>query len=102
MKEIMEVAKYIRKELRMADEYAYEANKHKEQYPEMAQHYARAAQEHLDVSDELHQGALRLIDHERRTGGEPPAEMLRMWGFEHEMMIEEKDCVMRKLNMYKG
>ena len=27
--------------------YAYEANKHKEQYPEMAQHYYRAAQEHL-------------------------------------------------------
>ena len=30
MKEIMEVARYIRKELKTADEYAYEANKHKE------------------------------------------------------------------------
>ena len=35
MREIMEVAKYIRKEMRMADEFAYEANKHREQYPDM-------------------------------------------------------------------
>jgi hypothetical protein len=101
MREIMEVAKYIRKELKFADEFAYEANKHKEQYPEMAQHYFRAANEHLSVADELHQGAVRLIETARRTEPEPPHEMMRMWGFEHEMMIDEKDCILRKLNMYK-
>lgn len=102
MKEIMEVAKYIRKELKFADEFAYEANKHKEQYPEMAQHYYRVAQEHLSMTDELHNGALRLIDQAKRSGEEPSDMMLRMWGFEHEMMLEEKECVMRKLEMYKA
>lgn len=29
-------------------------------------------------------------------------EMLRMWEFEHEMMLDEKECVMRKLEMFKG
>lgn len=36
MTEIAEVAKYIRKELKYAEQYAYEAAKHKEQYPELA------------------------------------------------------------------
>lgn len=102
MKEIMEVAKYIRKELKMADEFAYEANKHREQYPEMAQHYYRVAQEHLTMTDELHNGAVRLIEQARRNGVAASDEMLRMWGFEHEMMLDEKECVMRKLEMYKG
>lgn len=102
MREIMEVAKYIRKELKMADEYAYEANKHKEQYPEMAQHYAKVAQEHLEMTDRLHHGAIGLIEMAKRTEPEPPAEMIRMWGFEHEMMLDEKECVLRKLAMFKG
>jgi hypothetical protein len=102
MREIMEVAKYIRKELKLADEFAYEANKHREQYPDMAQHYYRVANEHLNMCDELHNGAVRLIENHRRTDGEPPAEMLRMWSFEHEMMMDEKECVLRKLNMFKG
>lgn len=102
MREIMEVAKYIRKELRMADEFAYEANKHKTEYPEMAQYYYRVAQEHLAMTDELHNGALRLIEHAKRAGAEPSEMMLRMWTFEHELMLEEKECVMRKLEMYKA
>ena len=102
MKEIMEVAKYIRKEMKMADEYAYEANKHKEQYPEMAQHYYKAANDHLEVADELHQGALRLIDTAKRHEPAPSHEMIRMWGFEHDLMLEEKDCVMRKLAMFRS
>lgn len=102
MREIMEVAKYIRKELKFADEFAYEANKHKEQYPDMAQHYYRVANEHLSMADELHQGAVRLIEMHRRAEGEPPAEMLRMWSFEHEMMVDEKECIMRKLEMFRS
>lgn len=102
MKEIMEVAKYIRKEMRCAEEYAYEANKHKEQYPDMAQNYFRAAQEHLTIVDTLHAGVVRMIEAAKRAGADPSDEMRKMWNFEHEMMIDEKDCVQRKLDMYKG
>ena len=102
MKEIMEVAKFIRKEMKTADEFAYEANKHREQYPDMAQHYYKAANEHLAIADDLHMGATRLIDIAKRTEPTPSHEMMRMWGFEHEMMMDEKDCVMRKLAMFKS
>lgn len=102
MKEIMEVAKYIRKELKIADEYAYESVKHKEQYPDMAQHYYRNAQEHLDIADDMHEGAVRLIEEAKRSGVEASDMMKRMWGFEHEMMIEEKECVSRKLAMFRS
>lgn len=102
MREIMEVSKYIRKELKHADEYAYEANKHKEQYPEMSRHYLQAAQEHLATAETLHAGAVRLIDMAKRSGMDPSDEMRKMWNFEHEMMLDEKDCILRKLEMYKS
>lgn len=102
MKEIMEVARFIRKEMKTADEFAYEANKHREQYPDMAQHYYKAATEHLAIADDLHMGATRLIDIAKRTEPTPSHEMMRMWGFEHEMMMDEKECVMRKLAMFKS
>lgn len=102
MREIMEVAKFIRKEVDRADMYAYEANKHKTEFPDMAQHYYKASLEHLTIADDLHSGAVRLIESARRGGAEPPEEMLKMWQFEHEMLIDAKECVMRKLDMYKS
>ena len=68
MREIMEVAKFIRKEVARADMYAYEAVKHKEQYPDLAQHYYKAAQDHLAIADSLHTGAVRMIDMTKRSG----------------------------------
>ena len=102
MREIMEVARYIRKELKMADEYAYEAVKHREQFPDMAQHYYKVSMDHLTAADDLHVGAVRMIDMAKRGGAEPSDVMKRVWEHEHEMMIDEKDCVMRKLNMFKA
>ena len=102
MTEIMEVAKYIRKEIQRADDYAYEANKHKMEFPEMAQHYYKAAQEHLTISDTLHAGALKLIENAKRSGAIPSDAMKRVWEFEHEMMMDEKAIVLRKLDMFKS
>lgn len=101
MREIMEVAKFIRKEVACADMYAYEAVKHKEQYPDLSQHYYKAANEHLAIADDLHAGATRLIESAKRNGEQPSEMMMKMWGFEHEMQIEEKDAVLRKLAMYR-
>lgn len=102
MREIMELAKRIRKELDRADMYAYEANKHKEQWPDLAQHYYKAANEHIAIADDLHVAAVRLIENTKRSGVEPPAAMLKTWEFEHEMMIDDKNEILRKLAMYKG
>ena len=102
MTEIAEVAKYIRKELKYAEQYAYEAAKHKEQYPELAQRYYRAAMEHMALADDLHAGAVRLIDTEKARDADDKDTMQRIWGYEHEMLIDEKECIQRKLDMYKA
>lgn len=101
MREIMEVSKYIRKELKRAGEYAHEANKHKTEYPELANQYYRAANEHLTIVDDLHGGAVKLIEASKRSGAMPTEAMKRMWELEHEMLIEEKAEIMRMLDMYK-
>lgn len=101
MTEIMEAAKFIRKEVSRADMYAYEAVKHQEQYPDLAQHYYKAAKEHLAIADDLHAGVVRMIENVKRSGVQPPDLMLRMWNYEHEMQIEEKDAVLRKLSMFR-
>lgn len=102
MREIMELAKFIRKEVNRADMYAYEAVKHKDQFPELSGHYYKAANEHLAIADDLHAGAVRLIEATRRSGAQPTEAMLKMWEYEHEMQIEEKDAVLRKLSMYRA
>ena len=102
MREIMEVSKYIRKELKRAEEYAYEANKHKHEYPDMAAQYYRAAHEHLEIVDDLHLGVIKLIEAAKRGGAVPTEAMRKMWDFEHDMLIEEKADIVRLLDMYKG
>lgn len=102
MREIMEVAGYIRKELRRAEDYAYEANKHKDQYPDMAAQYARAAQEHLSTADMLHAGAAKMIDNAKRMGTEPSEDMRKIWAYEHQLMMEEKATIQKMLDVYKS
>lgn len=102
MNELMETAKFIRKELSTADMFAYEANKHKSQYPELAHVYARAAQEHVSIADELHQGVSRLLDDAKRAGNADLEHMRRLWAFEVEMALDQRDCIQRKMDMYKG
>lgn len=102
MTEIIEVAKYIRKELKAAEQYAYEACKHKDQYPELAQKYYRAAQEHMTLADELHSGASRMIDEAKRRDADEAEDLHMLWTYEHDMMLDDKECIQRKLEMYKA
>lgn len=102
MDEIMEVAKYIRQEMRTADQYAYEALKHREQYPELAQKYYRAAQEHVELADELHDGVSRMVDDAKRHDRKDAPELRSLLEYEHGIMMDDRECVMRKIDMYKG
>lgn len=102
MHEMMEIVKYIRKELEAASMYAYEALKHKTQYPELAHHYSRVAQEHMSNADMLHQGGTRMIDEARRTNHEDAEHMRSLWTFETEMAMEMRECVQHRLDMFKA
>lgn len=101
MTEIKELVKDIRHELKGADKYAYEAIKHKEEFPSLSQTYARIAREKLENVNDLHKEIVAMIDKARRAGTEIPAGMAAIWDFEHKMMIEEEAMIQHKLEMYK-
>ena len=102
MNELMELAKYIRKELSSADMYAYEAVKHKTQFPELAHHYSRVSQEHVSIADQLHQGGQRLVDDAKRSVHADAEHMRSIWAFETEMAMEQRECIQRKMDMFKA
>ena len=47
-------------------------------------------------------GAVRLIDTAKAREADEKETMQRIWGYEHEMLIDEKECIQRKLDMYKA
>lgn len=102
MHELMEIARYMRDELETADMYAYEANKHKSELPDMAHHYYKAALEHMVCADTLREGASRMIDEHRRNGHADHEHMATIWAFETEMAMHRRECIQKKLDMYKG
>ena len=58
--------------------------------------------EHMALADDLHAGAVRLIDTAKAREADEKDTMQRIWGYEHEMLIDEKECIQRKLDMYKA
>lgn len=101
MTELQEVCRDIRKELQAADMYAYEAAKHQDQYADLAAKYYQAAKQHMGVADELMAGAERMVEDARRRGREGADQSGIMIAWEREMMLAEKECIARKLDMYK-
>ena len=55
----------------------------------------------MAVADELMAGADRMVDDAKRRGREGADQSGIMIACEREMMLAEKDCIMRKLDMYK-
>lgn len=102
MHELMEVSRYMRDELETAAKYADEANKHKDGLPEMAHHYYKASLEHMVCADTLREGAARMLDEHRRAGHADHDKMATIWAFEVEMLMNRRECIQRRLDMYKG
>lgn len=102
MKELKEVIMDMHEKLECAEEYAKEAVKHREQYPELAAVYYRISADDLAHMDMLHKQAVEMIDKKKREGREVPAPMQAVWDWEHEKMMDETVDVKRLLDMYKA
>lgn len=89
MKEIKEVVKRIRCELKAAEWYASEAMKDEAMYPVLAQHYHRMAVDNMQRVEDLHSAVAEMIDEVKRSGRQIPQGMLDVWEFEHEMLVEQ-------------
>lgn len=84
MSEMIELLMDVRKEVRCAEKYAREANKHMHEYPELAQVYHRIASEKLSHAEMLNDQAEMMAE---------KAGMTPVWDVEDAMFEMDKQVV---------
>lgn len=89
MKVIAKLVDMMEDELEGAEHYAMCALKFKSEHPKLAQRLNELAGVELQHLKILHNEAERLIEEYRQKNGEPPADMLAIYNYEHEKMIKE-------------
>lgn len=89
MKVIAKLIDMMHDELEGAEEYAMCALKYKSEHPKLAQRLNELAGVELQHLKILHSEVERLIEDYRSKEGEPPADMLAVYNYEHEKMIKE-------------
>ena len=89
MKVIAKLIDMMHDELEGAEEYAMCALKYKSEHPKLAQRLNELAGVELQHLKILHSEVDRLIEDYRSKEGEPPADMLAVYNYEHEKMIKE-------------
>lgn len=100
MREIKEVVRQIKKELKAAEWYAEEAVKDREMYPKLARHYHDMATDNLKRVDDLHAAVAEMIDEVQKSGKVIPQGMMDVWNFEHEMLVEQAEDVRYMVNRF--
>lgn len=88
MKELKKIARQLRDELEVAEEYAQCAATLKETRPSDASSYAEMAKDELDHAETLHKMAVKAIEKQRVAGEEAQPAMQAVWDWEHEQMID--------------
>lgn len=69
--------------------YAEKALHYKTDHKAVADVYNKIADMHITIYDMLHKEMVALIDEHKRSGHNPPPEMLAIWDYEHEKLIKE-------------
>ena len=88
MQIIAKLVEMMQDEIEGAENYALCAIKYKSEYPKLAQRLNELAGVELQHLKILHGEVERLIEDYRSKEGEPPADMLAVYNFEHEKMIK--------------
>jgi rubrerythrin len=93
MMELKELLMDIRKELRCAEYYAKEAEKHKREYPELAEVYHRISADKMAHAEMLHKEAHKMATKHGMTG---------VWEIEDYMVQHDMDEVRKCHEKYRG
>ena len=81
--------------------YAENALHHKTDHKALADTYNKIADMHITIYDMLHKEMVSLIDEYKRMGHTPPHEMMVIWDYEHEKLIDEFAKVKVIVDEYK-
>ena len=98
MRVIADMSKMIEKEIKQAECYVDSALEVQAEYPDLANDYVSLAQGNLDRIGNLHNRVTKLIEAERKTNGEPPELMLKVYEYLHKQHIEDVANVRRLIS----
>ena len=101
MKIIKKLSDYIHEEIHDAGKYAEAAVLYKEDYPDVAAAMYVLSMEEIHHMQILHNLVTQIIADYRKEKGEPPADMLAIYNYVHEKLINEEKEVKVMQQMYK-
>ena len=101
MKIISKIIGYIDDEIDDAEKYAKCALEYKSEHPKLASKLHDLSEEEMDHMKQLHSEVVRLIDDYRNKNGEPPAEMLAIYNYEHKKQINRAAFVKQLIEEYE-
>lgn len=87
MKIIVKLVGLIDEELDGAKDYIKLARREKDAHPQLSSTFAELAEAEMGHVKTLHAEAASLIEDYRAKNGEPPADMLAIYNYEHEKQI---------------
>lgn len=102
MKIIQKITDLIHEEISDAKHYAKLAIEVKEEFPSLAQVFYTLSTQEEGHQAALHSEVVKIIEHYRRTNGQPPAEMLAVYNYLHQQAIDQQAEVRRYQDIYKN
>ena len=102
MKIIATVVELIGEELSDAKHYIRLAEQEKSEHPSLSECFATLAEAEMGHAKKLHDEAEKLIAEYKEKNGEPPADMLAVYNYEHKKQIEKAAKIRRMIDDYRG
>lgn len=102
MEIIVKLVSLIDDELCGAKNYIKMARRNKTVYPQLSNTFADLAEAEMGHVKSLHAEAARIIENYRETNGEPPAEMLAVYNYEHDKQIDKATKVKQMITEYRN
>ena len=101
MEIIVKLVGLIDEELDGAKHYIKMARRERETYPQLSDAFAELAEAEMGHVKTLHTEATRIIEEYKAQKGEPPAEMLAIYNYEHEKQINCAAKIKQMISEYR-
>ena len=102
MKIITKLVELINEELGDAKRYIKLARRERDTHPQLSSAFADLAEAEMGHVKILHTEAARLIEEHRAQVGEPPAEMLAVYNYEHDRQLDKSAKIRQMISEYRN
>lgn len=102
MKIITQLVDLIDEELDGAKHYIKMARREHDTHPQLSAAFAELAEAEMGHVKILHTEAARIIENYRETNGEPPADMLAIYNYEHDKQIDRATKIKQMISEFRN